>query len=56
MTAKLEKQFKYAESKGIPYAIIMGETEALADTVQLKDLSKREQETIFLSELADKLK
>ncbi len=55
-TAKLEKQFKYAESKGIPYAIIMGETEALADTVQLKDLSKREQETIFLSELADKLK
>jgi len=55
-TAKLDKQFKYAESRGIPFGIIMGETEAQADTVQLKDLAKREQETISLAELAEKLK
>ncbi len=54
--AKLDKQFKYAESRSIPYAIIMGETEVKAETVQLKDLAKREQETIFTAELAEKLK
>ena len=54
--AKLEKQFKYAENKGIPYAIIMGETEVKDGTVQLKDLGNREQVTITLSELAEKLK
>lgn len=55
-TAKLDKQFKYAESKGIPYAIIMGETEAKDGTVQLKDLAKREQETISIKDLLGKLK
>jgi histidyl-tRNA synthetase len=55
-TAKLDKQFKYAENKGIPYAIIIGETEAKDGTVQLKDLAKREQETIKIDELAESLK
>ncbi len=55
-SAKLDKQFKYAENKGIPYAIIIGDTEAKEDTVQLKDLQKREQETVPQSELADRLK
>ncbi len=53
--AKLDKQFKYAESKGIPFAIIMGETEAKDGTVQLKDLAKREQVTITAAELPEKL-
>lgn len=55
-TAKLDKQFKYAESKNIPYAIIMGEEESSNDEVQLKDLVKREQETVKVSDLAEKLK
>lgn len=54
--AKLDKQFKYAESKGIPFAIIMGETEVKDGTVQLKDLAKREQVTLPVAELPGKLK
>ncbi len=54
--AKLDKQFKYAESKGIPYAIIVGETEVKDGTVQLKDLANREQQTLAVEELAAKLK
>ncbi|HEX3099562.1 MAG TPA: histidine--tRNA ligase [Patescibacteria group bacterium] len=53
--AKLDKQFKYAESKGIPYAIIMGEAEVKDGTVQLKDLAKREQETVSVADLTTKL-
>lgn len=54
--AKLDRQFKYAEAKKIPYAIIMGETEAKEGTVQLKNLSTRDQETVPINELAAKLK
>lgn len=54
--AKLDKQFKYAESKGIPFAIIVGETEVKDGTVQLKNLATREQETIVLGDLLEKLK
>lgn len=51
-TAKLDKQFKYAEGKGIPLAIIMGEEEAKNGTVQLKDLAKREQQEVNQTDLA----
>lgn len=54
-SAKLEKQFKYAESKKIPYAIIIGEAEAKEGMAQLKNLSTRDQETISQSELMEKL-
>lgn len=54
--AKLDKQFKYAESKGIPFAVIVGETEVKDGTVQLKDLAKREQVTLPVGELPEKLK
>jgi histidyl-tRNA synthetase len=53
--AKLDKQFKYAESKSIPFAIIVGETEVKDGTVQLKNLATREQETVSLTDLAEKL-
>ncbi len=53
--AKLDKQFKYAESKGIPFAIIVGETEVKDGTVQLKNLATREQETVPTGELVGKL-
>jgi histidyl-tRNA synthetase len=54
--AKLDKQFKYAESKNIPYAIIMGETELEQGKVQLKDLAIREQESVSREQLIEKLK
>ncbi len=54
-SAKLDKQFKYAESKQIPYAAIIGEAEAKAGTVQLKNLKERTQEEINISDLPAKL-
>ena len=53
--AKLDKQFKYAENKGIPYAIIIGEQEAKDGKAQLKNLQTREQEEVMQFELASKL-
>ena len=53
--AKLDKQFKYAESKQIPYAIIVGEAEIAHSTVQLKNLQTRQQEEVPQTELIKKL-
>jgi histidyl-tRNA synthetase len=43
---KLGKQFKYADSLGIPYVAIIGSDEAKANTVALKNMSTGEQTTI----------
>lgn len=53
--AKLDKQFKYAENKGIPYAVIIGEQEAANNTAQLKDLQSREQTEVKQSDLVKEL-
>lgn len=53
--AKLDKQFKYAEVRKIPYAIIMGESEIKDEVVQLKNVVTREQETIRFEDLANRL-
>jgi histidyl-tRNA synthetase len=45
-TAKFDKQFKYAEKKNIPYAIIMGSKELENKTCVIKDLRTGEQQTI----------
>lgn len=55
-TTKLDKQFKYAESRGIEYAIITGSEEIEQGIVQLKNLAKREQQVIKIAELAGLLK
>lgn len=52
---KLDKQFKYADKKPIPYAVIIGEEEAANNTVTLKNLATREQQTIPLSEAISNL-
>jgi histidyl-tRNA synthetase len=54
--AKLDKQFKYAESKKIEYGIILGEAEIARGIVQLKNLSERKQEEISADELPGRLK
>lgn len=54
-SAKLDKQFKYAESKEIPYAIIVGEQEVSSGKAQLKNLKTREQEELNISDVIQKL-
>lgn len=49
--AKLQKQLKYAERKGIPLAIVAGPAEAAANAVNLKTLATREQLTVPLADL-----
>lgn len=44
--SKFEKQFKYAEKKNIPYAIINGEAEMTENKCKIKRLATGEQETI----------
>lgn len=54
--AKLDKQFKYAESKNIPFAILYGEAEKESGMVKIKNLKTREQVEVTLSELVKALK
>ena len=44
------KQFKYAESIGVRIAALVGEDEARAGTVTLKDLKNRAQVTVARAE------
>lgn len=43
MKKKLNAQFKYAERKGFPYGVFIGETEAEHGEVTLKDLDRRQE-------------
>ncbi len=54
--AKLDKQFKYAESKGIVNAVIMGQAEVARGTVQIKNLATREQREVARVNVASELK
>jgi histidyl-tRNA synthetase len=54
--AKMDKQFKYAEKKGIPVAVIMGSTEIANNSCILKQLSSGKQQTMVTSELTNRLK
>jgi histidyl-tRNA synthetase len=55
-TDRLDKQFKYADKKGVPFALVIGESEAESNLVTLKDLSSREQITASLDEVIAKLR
>ncbi|RFM29625.1 histidine--tRNA ligase [Deminuibacter soli] len=48
---KFDKQFKYAEKKNIPYAIILGSTELQQQTCVVRNLVSGEQTTIQQTEL-----
>ncbi|NIT04424.1 histidine--tRNA ligase [Candidatus Saccharibacteria bacterium] len=52
---KLEKQLKYADRKGITYALILGPEEAKADSVTVKDLKKGTQRTVTTQNLINLL-
>ncbi len=49
--AKLDKQFKYAEKKGIPSVIIIGSQELLDHTCLIKNLASGEQKSLSQSAL-----
>ena len=49
--AKFDKQFKYAEKKGIRYAVILGGEELSRRQVKLKDLSSGQQQELRFEDL-----
>ncbi len=51
-SSKIDKQFKYAEKKNIPYVVIIGSREMEAGNCVLKHLATGQQETLLLGELA----
>jgi len=53
--AKLDKQLKYADRKGIPYVIIQGPNEAVRGVVKLKDMKAKEQSELSLDAVIEKL-
>jgi histidyl-tRNA synthetase len=55
-TAKMKKQFSYADNKKIPYTIIIGTEEAASGIYQLKNMVSGEQEKIHSAEIIEKLK
>jgi histidyl-tRNA synthetase len=53
---KLDKQFKYAEKKNIPYTVIIGSKELESKTCAVKNLQSGEQKMVPFSELASSFK
>ena len=51
--ARLSTQIKYADTKGIPYAVILGSNEVEAGTVAIRDLASREQQIVPREELVE---
>ena len=56
LSARLDKQLRYADRKGIPYAVIFGPDEIKKETLIIKDFKKRKQREIKRSRLAHELK
>ncbi len=52
---KMTKQLKYADRKGIPYAVIIGPDEILKESAVLKDLRNKTQETVPLVSLTSRI-
>lgn len=54
--AKLDKQLKYANKRGIPFVVVIGPEEAKAGTATLKDMQTGEQKTVPQDKLVDALR
>lgn len=52
---RLDKQFKYADKKGIPYVIIVGPEEASKNIIKLKDMKTGEQRELTLEKVIKQL-
>lgn len=55
-SSKLDKQFKYAESKNMKLAVIYGPNEQKSRRVNLKNLQEKKQVTVDLDNLATEIK
>ena len=51
--AKIDKQFKYAEKKQIPFTASIGTKELTEDTCTIKNLASKKQETILQKDITD---
>lgn len=51
-TAKMDKQFKYAEKKGIPFAVIIGSKEMESGNAVVKNLHTSQQEAVPTNQLS----
>ncbi|MEM1537230.1 MAG: histidine--tRNA ligase [Candidatus Nezhaarchaeales archaeon] len=56
MSRRLERQLKYADSKGIPYVVVLGPREVEAKVCKLRDMVKREEKECRIEELPHILK
>ncbi len=53
---KIKKQFAYADTKQIPWVVIIGEAELTAGTMQLKNMRTAEQQTVNKQQLLEIIK
>ena len=53
---KLDKQFKYADRKEMPFVLVIGPEEIEKRTVQLKDMKTKKQEQLTIDEVIKKFK
>lgn len=53
---RLDRQFKYADRKGIPFAVVIGPDEQAANQVVIKDLKNRSQITLPQDNISEILK
>jgi len=53
--AEIGRQLKYADKKGIPFVVIIGEEEVKQNKVTLKEMASGESKLVSLEELADTL-
>jgi histidyl-tRNA synthetase len=54
--SKMDKQFKYADTKGIPYVVVIGPDEAGKGLVTLKNLTEQSQDQLSLEKLQEKFR
>ena len=54
--AKISTQMKYADTKGIPFAVILGSDELAMGTAAVRDLATREQENVPLDKIVEHIK
>ncbi|MDF7811157.1 histidine--tRNA ligase [Hymenobacter sp. YC55] len=52
---KLKKQLQYADQKGIPYVLLQGSEERIADKFKLKNMGTGEEKLLFLEEVLTEL-
>jgi histidyl-tRNA synthetase len=54
-TAKMKKQFEYADKKAIPFVLVMGTNEIAENVVSLKDMRSGTQEKVEIAQLVNRL-